>query len=50
MTQNKNHWYDGWFYDRIIAPNQDVTIVQMMRMIEKGSSVVDVGCAHNYES
>ena len=23
MTENKNHWYDGWFYDRIITPNQD---------------------------
>jgi hypothetical protein len=23
MTQNKTHWYDGWFYDRLIAPNQD---------------------------
>ncbi len=44
MTQNKNHWYDGWFYDKLIAPNQDVTFVQMMRMIEEGSSIVDVGC------
>ena len=44
MTENKNHWYDGWFYDKFIAPNQDVTFVQMMRMIKQGSSVVDVGC------
>ncbi len=42
--ENKNHWYDGWFYDKFIAPNQDVTFVQMMRMIEQGSRVVDVGC------
>ena len=42
--ENKNHWYDGWFYDKFIAPNQDVTFVQMMRMIEQGSRVIDIGC------
>lgn len=20
---NKDHWYDGFFYDTVIAPNQD---------------------------
>jgi len=23
MDENKNHWYDGLFYDKFIAPNQD---------------------------
>jgi len=23
MAEDKKHWYDGWFYDKIIAPNQD---------------------------
>ena len=42
--ENKNHWNDGWFYDKFIAPNQDVTFVQMMRMMDVGSKVVDIGC------
>ena len=36
--ENKNHWYDGWLYDKFIAPNQDVTFVQMMRMMDVGSN------------
>ena len=24
MPINKDHWYDGWFYDTSIAPNQDL--------------------------
>ncbi len=42
--ENKNHWYDGKFYDKLIAPNLDVTFVQIMRMIEPGSKVIDIGC------
>jgi len=42
--ENKTHWYDGKFYDKLIAPNLDVTFVQMMRMIEPGSNVIDIGC------
>ena len=36
--ENKNHWYDRWLYDKFIAPNQDVTFVQMMRMMDVGSN------------
>jgi SAM-dependent methyltransferase len=44
MTQNKNHWYDGWFYDRIIAPNQDPLFREIKNLIEPHSKVIDVGC------
>lgn len=44
MTQNKNHWYDGWFYDTIIAPNQDKLFGQIKELIESHSKVIDVGC------
>ena len=44
ITKSKNHWYDGWFYDKNIAPYQDVTFVQIIKMIEEGSSVIDIGC------
>ena len=42
--QNKNHWYDGWFYDKLIAPNQDRMFGEIKNLIEPNSSVVDVGC------
>jgi len=44
MTQNKNHWYDGWFYDKIIAPNQDKLFGQLINIIDAQSSIIDVGC------
>lgn len=44
MTENKVHWYDGWFYDKIIAPNQDKLFSQIVDMIDEQSSVIDVGC------
>lgn len=44
MTHNKDHWYDGWFYDRIIAPNQDTMFGEIKKLIEPDTSVVDVGC------
>ena len=44
MTQNKNHWYDGWFYDTIIAPNQDKLFGQIENLIEPQSKIIDVGC------
>jgi SAM-dependent methyltransferase len=44
MTQNKNHWYDGWFYDIIIAPNQDTLFGQIKNHIEAQSTIIDVGC------
>lgn len=42
--QNKNHWYDGWFYDKLIAPNQDRMFGEIKNLIEPNSSIIDVGC------
>jgi len=42
--QNKNHWYDGWFYDKLIAPNQDRMFGEIKNIITPNSSVIDVGC------
>jgi hypothetical protein len=33
MKENKNHWYDGWFYDTFIAPNQDRLFSQIAKYI-----------------
>jgi len=44
VTHNKNHWYDGWFYDKVIAPNQDRLFSEIKKIIEPNSSVIDVGC------
>jgi len=44
MTENKKHWYDGWFYDKIIAPNQDKLFGQIKDLIVPGSSIIDIGC------
>lgn len=44
MTENKTHWYDGWFYDTFIAPNQDKLFRQIKNLIEPKTSIIDVGC------
>ena len=44
IPNNKNHWYDGWFYDRLIAPNQDRLFSEIKKIIEPNSSIIDVGC------
>lgn len=44
MRENKNHWYDGWFYDTFIAPNQDGLFSQIAKFIEPDSKIIDVGC------
>jgi SAM-dependent methyltransferase len=44
MAENKHHWYDGWFYDRIIAPHQDRLFNKIKEIIEPGKKVIDVGC------
>ena len=44
MTENKYHWYDGWIYDKVIAPNQDKLFEQINDLIEPGSSIIDIGC------
>lgn len=44
MQNNKNHWYDGNFYDKFIAPNQDRMFSLIYSLIEEDSKVLDVGC------
>jgi len=44
MTEKLKHWYDGWFYDYFIAPNQDRAFKKIKEIISDGSSVLDVGC------
>lgn len=44
MNKNKNHWYDGWFYDKFIAPNQDKMFGEIKKIIQPDSTVIDVGC------
>ncbi len=44
MSENKKHWYDGWFYDSFIAPNQDRLFGKIKDIIEPNSKVIDIGC------
>ncbi len=44
IKDNKDHWYDGWFYDKLIAPNQDRLFAQIINLIEQDSKILDVGC------
>lgn len=44
MEKDKIHWYDGFFYDKFIAPNQDTLFGEIESLIEERSSVLDVGC------
>lgn len=44
MTHDKNHWYDGWFYDKMIAPNQDRIFREIKKVIKPNSTIIDVGC------
>ncbi len=44
MIENKNHWYDGLFYDKFIAPNQDHAFRIVKSLIKENSSVLDAGC------
>jgi SAM-dependent methyltransferase len=41
---DKDHWYDGVFYDRVIAPNQDLLFRLIRNRIPAGSTILDVGC------
>lgn len=43
-SENKNHWYDGHFYDKIIAPNQDKAFKIVKSLIANNSSILDAGC------
>jgi SAM-dependent methyltransferase len=42
--ENKHHWYDGLFYDKLIAPNQDRMFTKIKNLIEPDSEILDVGC------
>lgn len=42
--KDKFHWYDGWIYDKFIAPNQDQTFRIMQAMMDESSTIVDIGC------
>jgi SAM-dependent methyltransferase len=44
MIENKDHWYDGWFYDKFISPNQDRLFSEIKSLIDPSSTVVDIGC------
>ena len=44
MTENKNHWYDGKFYDIFVAPNQDTAFKNVLELIGKDAVILDVGC------
>lgn len=44
MFTNKDHWYDGWFYDVFIAPNQDKLFNEIKNLIEPNKKIIDVGC------
>jgi SAM-dependent methyltransferase len=48
--RNKNHWYDGAFYDKFVAPNQTKLFEQIKQLITEQSSVLDVGCGTGYLS
>jgi SAM-dependent methyltransferase len=43
-VNNKDHWYDGRFYDLFIAPHQDPVFELLGKLIKERSSVLDVGC------
>lgn len=44
IENNKYHWYDGWFYDFVIAPNQDRAFGIVKTIIPEQSTVLDAGC------
>jgi SAM-dependent methyltransferase len=44
MLENKDHWYDGRFYDIIIAPHQDELFAAVKEIVRPQSTVLDVGC------
>lgn len=44
VRENKDHWYDGHFYDFFIAPNQDKLFARVKNIVRSESTVLDVGC------
>jgi ubiquinone/menaquinone biosynthesis C-methylase UbiE len=43
-VNNKDHWYDGLFYDRFIAPHQDASFDMLKDLIKDNSALLDAGC------
>jgi len=41
---NKVHWYDGWFYEKFIAPNQDTLFARIRALLPPDAAIIDVGC------
>ncbi len=41
---NKSHWYDGWIYDKYVAPHQDILFRLIKDFVKPGGRVLDVGC------
>ncbi len=41
---DKRHWYDGWIYDRVLAPNQEVPFNKISELVKEGSEIIDIGC------
>ncbi|MDR3653824.1 MAG: class I SAM-dependent methyltransferase [Paludibacter sp.] len=50
VIESKYHWYDGWFYDKVIAPNQKELFEQIIKLIEPDSEIIDVGCGTGFFS
>lgn len=44
LRQNKDHWYDGWVYDTLMAPALDGLFRRVVALAAPGSRVVDIGC------
>lgn len=43
-TTNKRHWYDGFIYDKLLAPNQKGSFERISGLISENSDVLDIGC------
>ena len=44
LKANKDHWYDGWIYDALVAPKLDGLFGRALDLIEPGARVIDIGC------
>ncbi|MHC1737182.1 MAG: class I SAM-dependent methyltransferase [Ignavibacteriaceae bacterium] len=44
MRTEIKHWYDGWFYEKFIAPNQDQMFKEIIELMEPGKKIIDIGC------
>ena len=47
---DKYHWYDGGFYDTLIAPNQRELFEQIITLIEPQATIIDIGCGTGFFS